>query len=62
MRVVLRGSPFSPCGRRCRRRPTAWRKPSSRSPTPHSVQDPSSGSALRADPPSPTRGEGEARA
>ncbi|RWP26497.1 MAG: hypothetical protein EOR92_28170 [Mesorhizobium sp.] len=33
----------------------AWQKP-------HSVQHPSSVSALRADPPSPTRGEGKAAA
>ncbi|TJV06867.1 MAG: hypothetical protein E5Y35_22710 [Mesorhizobium sp.] len=33
---------------------------SSNSPTSHSVQHPSSVSALRADPPSPTRGEGRA--
>ncbi|RWQ55652.1 MAG: hypothetical protein EOS84_10465 [Mesorhizobium sp.] len=33
-----------------------------RSPTPHFFQHPSSVSALRADPPSPTRGEGRAEA
>ncbi|RWP73580.1 MAG: hypothetical protein EOR09_18210 [Mesorhizobium sp.] len=41
----------------------AWRKlsyTSAKSPTPHSVQHPSTVSALRADPPSPTRrGEGK---
>ncbi|RWN32190.1 MAG: hypothetical protein EOR97_12180 [Mesorhizobium sp.] len=49
-------SPFSPCGRRCRRRrrkrgAPAWRRR-------RSATHPSSVSALRADPPSPTRGEG----
>ncbi|MUT20165.1 hypothetical protein GNX14_02920 [Mesorhizobium japonicum] len=38
----------------------AWRKPTPRPPAPHSFQHPSSVSALRADPPSPTRGEGKA--
>ncbi|TGS28072.1 hypothetical protein EN823_15865 [bacterium M00.F.Ca.ET.180.01.1.1] len=39
----------------------AWRILRSKSPTSHSFQHPSSVSALRADPPSPTRGEGEER-
>ncbi|RWM21592.1 MAG: hypothetical protein E5Y01_17460 [Mesorhizobium sp.] len=44
----------------------AWRRPFSSqdtrrgSPAPHFFQHPSIVSALRADPPSPTRGEGEA--
>ncbi|TJV67352.1 MAG: hypothetical protein E5Y18_01495 [Mesorhizobium sp.] len=36
----------------------AWRTPLPKSPMPRFFQHPSSVSALRADPPSPTRGEG----
>ncbi|TPK01357.1 hypothetical protein FJ489_02080 [Mesorhizobium sp. B2-5-12] len=34
-------------------------EPNQKIPTPHSVTHPSTVSALRADPPSPTRGEGK---
>ncbi|RWO29444.1 MAG: hypothetical protein EOS08_13385 [Mesorhizobium sp.] len=54
--------PFSPCGRRWPREARSDEGCSREHQPSHSFQHPSSVSALRADPPSPTRGEGRSAA